>query len=204
MTSERNARKTIDWEEIHRRLDTIRTAVDTGFPLTPERMRDILRRRAAALSREPETSRENDTGFDLVIFMLAHETYGIESAFVREVYPLRSLTPIPGAPAYVPGVTNVRGRILPVIDIKIWFGLPDQGLTDLNKVVILHNDRATFGILADLVLDVRTVLSSDLQSSLPTLTDKRAAYLKGITSDRLIVLDADRLLSDESFAGPEL
>jgi len=71
--------------------------------------------------------------------------------FVREVYPLRDFTVLPGVPTYIFGIINVRGQILPVIDIKKFFNLPEKGLGDLNRVIILYNDQMEFGILSDVV-----------------------------------------------------
>jgi purine-binding chemotaxis protein CheW len=132
-----------------------------------------------------------------VEFMLAHERYGVETSFVREVHPLTNLTPLPCTPAFVLGVVNLRGEIVSVIDIKRFFDLPEKGLTDLNKIIVLQSDTMRFGILADLVLGVRRVPGAEVQPSLPTLTGIREQYLEGVTSDRTIVVDAAGLLASE-------
>ena len=91
----------------------------------------------------------------------------------------------------------MRGRILSVIDIKIFFDLPEKGLTDLNKVIVVRTHQMELGILADAVLGVRAFAPNEFQTSLPTLTGIRAEYLKGITKGPLVVLDMDKILSDE-------
>ena len=93
-------------------------------------------------------------------------------------------------------MVNVRGEIVSVIDLKKFFDLPEKGLTDLNKVVIVHDDEMTFGILADEILGVRLVPGDAIQPSLPTLTGIRGEYLKGITGERTIILDGNRILTD--------
>ena len=115
---------------------------------------------------------------------------------MREVLPLQDLTPLPGTPPFVLGIINVRGEILSVLDLKKLFDLPERGLTDLNKVIILHSEKMAFGILADAILDVHAVPGQALQPPLPTLTGIRAEYLTGITPERLMIVDAERLLSD--------
>jgi purine-binding chemotaxis protein CheW len=75
--------------------------------------------------------------------------------------------------------------------------LPEQGLSDLNKVIIVHNDAMEVGILADAILGIRRVPLKDIQSSLPPLTDVREAYLKGVTKERLVILNAEKLLLDK-------
>ncbi len=188
--------RAIDWEEVHRRLKTARAAVENEWVPTPEEKRSILRERARALARE---SKKYDSGgeIEIIEFLLAYERYGVESAFVSEVYPLKDLTPVPCTPVHVIGIVNVRGQVLSVIDLKKFFDLPEKGLGDLNKVIILKADAMEFGVLADVVLGVRRIAVSELQPSLPTLTGVRGEYLKGITKDRTVILAAQSLLADK-------
>jgi len=155
----------------------------------------VLRERAVALAREPAKEKLAEAMLEVVEFRLAAERYGIESAFVREVYPLRELTPVPCTPPFVMGIVNVRGQIVTVVDLKRFFDLPQQGLSDLNKVVILRAPGMGVGILADAVLGVRAVPVAALQPALPTLTGVREEFLRGVTAERLVVLDAGKLLS---------
>lgn len=162
-----------------------------------EEEKNILRARAKELAREAKAEKTTQESMEIVEFVLAYETYGFESSYVREIYPLKELTPVPCTPPFVLGIINVRGQILSVIDIKKFFDLPEKGLTDLNKVIILHNNTIEFGILADVVLGVRTIPTEEIRPSLPTLTGIRAEYLRGVAKERLVVLDAEKLLSDE-------
>lgn len=157
----------------------------------------ILRERALALARPPsKASIAADNRLELLEFRLASERYAVESRFVQEVHPLRDLTPLPGTPPFVPGIVNVRGQILPVYDLKKLFDLPEPGLTDLHRVLHVRGNDMELGLLADVIVSVRVVAADSLQPSLPTLTGIRADYLKGITEDRVVVLDLDRILSD--------
>jgi purine-binding chemotaxis protein CheW len=155
----------------------------------------ILRARAKRLAQAAPAPSTEAT-LELLEFRLARERYAIETRFVQEVYPLREFTPLPCTPPFIRGVVNVRGRIVPVLDLKKFFALPDQGLTDLHRVILLRGQGMEIGLLADIALGVRTVPQGALQPSLPTLTGIRAEYLKGVTDEPLIVLDADRLLAD--------
>jgi purine-binding chemotaxis protein CheW len=184
------------WEEIHRRLAAARAALEQKWSPSLEEKKKILKARAQALAREPEKQTALEDHIEVVEFLLAYEKYGIESYYVREVYPLRDLAPVPCTPPFVLGMINLRGQILSVIDLKKFFELPEKGLTDLNKVLVVRCDRMELGILADVILGVRTIPLQDLQSSLPTLTGVRAEYLRGVTKDRLVVLDVGKILSD--------
>ena len=103
---------------------------------------------------------------EIVEFLLARERYGIEASYVREVYPLNDLTPVPCVPPFVLGIINVRGQIISVIDIKKFFDLPEKGLGDLNKVIIIESDDMEFGILADEIVGIGKLRQEELQASL--------------------------------------
>jgi purine-binding chemotaxis protein CheW len=130
---------------------------------------------------------------------LGQERYGIEVSYVREVHPLKELTLVPCTPSFVLGIMSLRGQILSVIDIRQFFDLPQKGMTDDAKVVVVHTDKTEVGILADLVQGVRKTAFDELQAGLPTLTGIPQDYLKGITKDRMVILNVDRLLSDDRF-----
>jgi purine-binding chemotaxis protein CheW len=187
-----------DWSQLHRRLEASRSAMQRRLTPSVEERRGILQARARLLAQE----RKGDKGLpqsplEVVEFLLASEHYGIELRYIREIHALSEFTPLPGTPAFVLGLTNVRGQILSVIDIKKLFDLPEKGLTDLNKVIVVRTHQMELGILADAVLGVRAIALNEFRTSLPTLTGIRAEYLKGITKDPLVVLDMDKILSDE-------
>ena len=194
---------TIDWEELHQRLETPQAALESGLAKTAEDKRKILRERAKALARKPEEKTSAQEQVEVVEFLLAHERYALDSSYVREVYPLKELTPLPCTPAFVLGIINVRGQILSIIDLKKFFDLPEKGLTDLNKVIVVHREGMAFGILADVILGVRRIAPQDLQPSLPTLTGIRAEYLRGVTKERLVVLDVGKILLDKNIVVQE-
>lgn len=194
---------TIDWRAVHRRLDAARAVTERAWTPDPEETQRVLKARAQALAREPGKVEAADERLEVVEFLLAHERYAVESRYVREVYPLENLTPLPCTPAFVLGVVNLRGEIVSVIDIKKFFELPEKGLTDLNKVIVLQSETMRFGILADAVLGVRRMPVAELQPSLPTLTGIREKYLRGVTPDLTVLLDAHKLLADETIVVQE-
>jgi purine-binding chemotaxis protein CheW len=193
-TSGRKKPRAIDWQEVRQRLDSAGDILRHG--LTAEAERDILRARARALAREPLRDDAATERIEVLQFLLAYETYGIETAYVRETRPLRDLTPVPCTPPFVLGLINVRGQIMSVIDLKKFFDIPEKGLTDLNKVIIVSGEEMEFGILADSVLGVRSLPLAELQPALPTLTGVREEYLKGVTRERTVILDGKKLLGD--------
>lgn len=186
----------VEWSEIHRRLAVAQAAIERGWAPAPDAAKQILKARAQVLAREPENGEAAGESIEILEFRLAYEDYGIETSCVREVYPLKDFTPVPGTPPFVLGIVNVRGRILSVVDLKTFFELPAQGLSDLNKVIVVDDGNVEFGILADAIAGVHPLSKAAIQPPLPTLTGIRGEYLKGVTHDRLVVLDGAKLLSD--------
>jgi purine-binding chemotaxis protein CheW len=156
----------------------------------------ILRARAQALARPPQPAPAAETLLELLEFHLAQERYAVETRYVREVCPFKELTPLPCTPPFVLGIVNVRGRILPVFDLKKFFDLPEMGLTDLHRIILVRGNDLELGLLADVIVGVRSIPLNSLQPSLPTLTGVRSDYLKGVTAERLVVLDLARILAD--------
>ncbi len=161
-------------------------------------LQSLLKMRAVAMAKEAGQKKKILTIMEVIEFTLATESYGIESAFVRKVYPLKDYTPLPGVPSFILGIVNVRGQILPVVDLKKLFNLPDKGLGELSKVIILNNEKMEFGILADEVNRTKVIYLEELLPVPPTVTGIGEEYLKGVTKDRLIILNTEKLLMDKN------
>jgi len=196
-TSKKDQTVTIDWKEIHSHVETAREKLEQGWQITNKEKEKILKTRTKDLAREIKEKELAAEYLTVAEFMLANERYGIELKNIIEVYPLKDLTPMPCTPPFVLGVFNVRGQIQTIIDIKKFFNLPDKGLSDLNKVIIVRARGMEAGILADVIIGIRSVPLREIQPTLPTLTDIRAEYMKGVTGDQLIVLDVEKIFSDE-------
>lgn len=164
-------------------------------------MRDInalLRKRAAELARADVFDHDEQLGMELVEVALAGERYGIETRYIKEVQHLDRFTELPCTPPYVFGIMSIRGMIVSVLDIRTFFDFPVQDLTEQNKVVILENEQRSFGILVDEVIGVQQVPINEIRMDLDTLEGKRKTYFTGITPQQVIVLDARKLLIDDS------
>ena len=158
----------------------------------------ILRNRARALAVKPRPAESEGARIGIVEITLANERYAVESVCVREVLPMKDVTPLPCTPAYVLGLINVRGQILSVIDLRVIFELPRESATKATKVVVLRSGEMEVGVVADSVVEARFIPLDCLHSALPTLTGVRETYLRGIVEGDLVVLDAVRLLADKS------
>ncbi len=166
--------------------------------LTPEQKREILRERARALAQKPPRADTEEDRLEVVEFAAARERYAVESACIREVCRVKEITPLPCAPAFVAGVMNVRGQIVAVLDIKRFFGLPDAAAGEAKKVLIVRSGDKETGLLADAVAGVRSVSAADVQPPPAAFAGASPDYVKGVTSQGLAILDADKILNDEA------
>jgi purine-binding chemotaxis protein CheW len=131
---------------------------------------------------------------------LAHEEYGVDILAVREIRGWTPVTRIPQAPPYVLGVLNLRGAIVPVIDMRLRFGLPREEYTPNTVTVIVTVAGRNFGVVVDAVSDVLDVQAADLRPVPDMGTTVDTEYLKGLTAvdERMVLLlDVDKLLQPQ-------
>lgn len=197
MEPEQMQKTKVNWNEIKSSVNALQESLNRKNILPPEEKHTLLKARAQALAVETKDEAAQKESVEIVVFSLASETYGIGSTFIREVYPLKDFTTLPGTPAFVLGIVNVRGQIISVIDLKKFFNLPEKGLGELNKVIIIRNERMEFGILADIIHGTRSISIEEIQTPPVSTGGIGAGYLKGVTNDHIIILDAERILEDE-------
>lgn len=154
----------------------------------------VLRERAVALAR-PQASSDAET-VDVVVFELSGERYALETAFVREVQALEDLTPLPGVPPFVAGIINLRGEILSVVDLSVFFDLPARGLPERDTLLVLEHGPVRFGVLADALTGIRRVERHGIGASQELPGGVNRQYVRGAMADGLAVLDAVALLGD--------
>lgn len=128
---------------------------------------------------------------------LAHEEYGIDILAVREIRGWTPVTRIPQSPPYLLGVLNLRGAIVPVLDLRLRFGVEREAYTDTTVTVIVAVDGRSFGIVVDAVSDVLDAADSQVRPVPDMGTTVDIEYLRGLigVNERMVLLlDVDRLL----------
>jgi purine-binding chemotaxis protein CheW len=136
----------------------------------------------------------------LVSFQLAKEVYGIEITKVREIILISEITKIPQTPHYVKGLINLRSSVIPVIDLRALFGLPEGELTDESRIMVLQAGGKTIGIMVDAVSEVLRVKNDQIAPPPPTIANLGKEYITGLVKldkQLLILLDIDRILGNE-------
>lgn len=154
-------------------------------------------------SLKNQTAKEGDDQIlQWVTFQLEDETYGINVMQVQEVLRYSEIAPVPGAPAYVLGIINLRGNVVTVIDTRTRFGLPVNEVSDNSRVVIIEADQQVIGILVDSVAEVVYLRSSDIDSAPNVGTEESAKFIQGVSNrdgELLILVDLNKLLTDDEW-----
>ena len=136
----------------------------------------------------------------LVVFQLGAELYGVEISRVHEIIRLMAITRVPRAPSFVEGVINLRGKVIPVVDLRRRFGLPTAEHTRSSRIVVLEIGDQVVGIIVDGVSEVLRVNTATVEPPSPVVAGIDSEYLHGIAklADRLVILlDLDRILARE-------
>lgn len=126
----------------------------------------------------------------LVIFELANEHYGLDIATVESIIKMQEITSVPHAPNFVEGVTNLRGQVLPVIDLRKRFGLAQQEDTKETRIVVVEINGSTVGMVVDAVTEVLRVPTEAIEPPSPLVTTIDSAFMTGIAKmdERLVIL----------------
>jgi purine-binding chemotaxis protein CheW len=136
----------------------------------------------------------------LVIFELANEFYGVDIFSVESIIKMQAITVMPHAPSFVEGVTNLRGSVLPVIDLRKRFNLPGQANPKESRIVVADMRGTKVGMIVDSVSEVQRILEESIEPPPPMVASVDSAFIKGIAKlgDRLIILlDISKVLSSE-------
>ncbi len=136
----------------------------------------------------------------LVSFNLGEETYGIEITKIREIILMGQITQVPETPHYIKGLINLRSTVIPVIDLRARFGLPEEALTDESRIMVLNVGTRTIGIIVDAVSEVLRVTGDQISEAPPTVSSLGNEYMTGLVrleEQLLILLDVDHLFGAE-------
>jgi len=168
-------------------------AEESGTGLSP--VNALLVERAKKLA-EPEHELSDTAIVEVLKFRLAYREYALEMQYIREVILTGEITPVPGTPDYISGICVVRGEIISLVDLRVLLGIPEKGLTDLNRVIVVTNKMLSFGILADHITGIGILGLNSISQPDPGAVPVRNTYVKGVAGGFLTVIDAEALFSD--------
>jgi len=142
-------------------------------------------------------------GQEFLVFTLGDEEYGIDILKVQEIRGYDQVTRIANTPEFIKGVTNLRGVIVPIIDLRVKFSQPDVEYNDNTVVIVLNLDHRVVGIVVDGVSDVLSLTQEQIRPAPEFAVTMSTEYLTGLGAlgDRMLILvDIEKLLSSEEMA----
>jgi purine-binding chemotaxis protein CheW len=138
------------------------------------------------------------TETQLVVFDLAAEFYGVDIGDVREIIRMQTITRVPGAPSFVEGVINLRGRVVPVVDLRKRLRLKVDEQTKESRIVVVDIGGRDVGVIVDGVTEVLRIPLSSVEPPSSMITNVDSDYLRGIAkleTKLIILLDLNKVLS---------
>ena len=156
-----------------------------------------------ALQEAPpqQGQRHGETGtLQLVSFQLANEDYGIEITKVQEIILMGEITKVPETPPFIKGLINLRSTVIPIVDLRNRFGLPEQPPTDETRIMVVNVASKTLGIIVDAVNEVLRISQEQIAPPPPTVVGLGQDYLVGLAKleDRLlIILDIEKIMLED-------
>lgn len=142
-------------------------------------------------------------GGKYLTFFLAGEEYGLEILKVHEIIGMMDITPVPRTPDFIRGVINLRGKIIPIVDLRVKFGMEAVDSTDETCIIVVQANGVQMGIVVDRVSEVLDIASDEVDDVPSFGTDVNTDYILGIgkTDGKVkLLLDIDKVLSNSEFA----
>jgi purine-binding chemotaxis protein CheW len=147
-----------------------------------------------------DQKRQETELLQLVTFSIGDEEFGVEILKVQEIIRMLEITKVPKAPAFVEGVINLRGKVIPIIDLRKRFGLAERGHDKNTRIIVIDINSMIVGFVVDSVSEVLRLPASTVEPPPPVVAGLDSDYISGVgkLEDRLLImLDLNRLLSND-------
>ena len=144
--------------------------------------------------------KKDDQLLQLVTFSTGDEEFGVDILKVQEIILPMSITKVPKAPEFVEGVINLRGKVIPVIDLRRRFGLKSKAQDKYTRIIVIEINQMIVGFVVDSISEVLRIPANTVEPPPPVVAGLESEYISGVgkLEDRLLILlDLDRLLSRE-------
>ncbi len=141
-----------------------------------------------------------DQSMQMISFAVGGEEFGVDIQTVKEVIRIGEITPLPRAPAFLKGVINLRGDVIPIIDLRERFGLASEAYSEMTRVIVTEIGEKSVGMVVDRVSHVIRVAQSQIEAAPPWLGGLTGEYVRGVArvEKRLIVLlNMDTILTTD-------
>lgn len=134
-----------------------------------------------------------------LIFTMDNELYGMEIRYITEIIGIQPITEVPEMPVYIKGITNLRGKIIPVMDARLRFGKEEKDYDDRTCIIVLDTDDVSVGLIVDSVAEVLTIQDEDIAPP-PEVNREGHKFIKGVGKSGgnvKLLLDCHKLLNDD-------
>jgi purine-binding chemotaxis protein CheW len=135
----------------------------------------------------------------IVAFTLGTEIYGVDIASVREIIPIQKIVSVPRAPDFVEGIINLRGRVIPVLDLRKHFGFEKKMGDPNQRIVLVEAGSESIGVIVDSVSSVLRIPDDSVEPPASVIVGPEIEYIYGIAKvdgDLIVLLDLTRIISD--------
>lgn len=183
------------WAEIRRRIEVLEHGVAEAPG--PGELESVWHRRAVELAATPDRDREAGELLTLVSLRLGADRYAVPITSVREIQRVGAITPVSTAPAFVRGVINLRGVILAVLDLRVFFGLEPGPLGERARILIAEGAGQVVGILVEEVTEIVDVPAAQVKPPLPSAKGIAEDYVAGIAAlgaQMVVLIDLEKVL----------
>jgi len=154
-------------------------------------------------SRSPSVESSGGKGGKFLTFFLAGEEYGLEILKVQEIIGMMPITSVPRTPAFIRGVINLRGKVIPVVDLRLKLAMDSTAQTDETCIIVVQAAGLEIGVVVDKVSEVLDIAEGDIEDAPSFGTDVNSDYILGIgKSDGRVklLLDIDKVLTMQEIA----
>lgn len=194
-----NETQRIDWAAAKQQLLSAEAALEKALVADPGRIEEAYRSRAAQMAKRHTAGAADVPTITVLVFSLGAETYGLSIADLAEVLPTAKCTPVPRAAAEIEGVINLRGELRSVIDLRRILSLPPAADASASCILMLRNGGDAIGLRVGRVEKVQVIRHDELVSPEAGGAEGSSSYFKGLSTEKIIVLDAAALLSHPVF-----
>ena len=149
---------------------------------------------------EAVATKTKTTDGKFLTFILGTEVYGIEILKVREIIKLMDITTVPRTPDYMKGVINLRGKVIPIVNLRSKFSMPEIEHTQETCIIVVEVNKTSIGIIVDSVSEVSNINSGEIEDAPHLGQDIDTNFILGLgkTKERIVILlDIEQVLSSE-------
>ncbi|MDP4180981.1 MAG: chemotaxis protein CheW [Bacillota bacterium] len=154
----------------------------------------------AELLEEIDVTEEDSQKDKFLTFSLGKEFYGVEIIYVTEIIGIQPITEVPELPVYIKGIINLRGKIIPVMDVRLRFKKEANDYNDRTCIIVIDVKEISIGLIVDAVSDVLDISSQDIVPPPDVNVNSHNRFIKGIGkvgNDVKLLLDCEKLISDD-------